>query len=224
MPPQSASPGTCPATATSARGRPLRRDAQRTRRRVLDAARGLLAQGGILVSFDEIARAAGVGVGTVYRRFPTRDSLLEALFAEQEEDILAGAAAALALEDPWQAVVAFCEHTIVERQRDQGLAQVLASGQCGHERLDRLRNQMTAIIGELLQRAQEAGAVRTDLEVVDLALIIHLLSRVTVEENTEIWRRYLALLLEALRASPGEQPLPKPAPTPRMLEEIARRL
>lgn len=204
--------------------RPLRKDAVRTRRQVMDAAAELFAHRGLEVGFDEIARAAGVGVGTVYRRFPDRDSLVEALFSEKVEEIVAGVSDALDVVDPWEAVVSFCERTILEQQRDRGLLQVLASGTRGHGHFDEFREQMSTMLGELLQRAQRAGVVRADLETVDLVLMTHLLSRVNLTEGTEIWRRYLALFLDAIRTKPGDQPLPEPVPTVQMFEEVAERL
>lgn len=217
-------------------GRPLRKDAQRTRRLVLDAAGELFARRGLDVGFDEIARLAGVGVGTVYRRFPDRDSLVEALFSEKADEIVADASAALAVSDPWEAIVDFCERTIVKRNRDRGLAEVLANGEHGHERLEALRERMGAILDELLGRGHRAGVVRAEIETVDLALMTYVLSRFTVDGEPEIWRRYLALLLNAIRTPPvpdprphphphpDPDPLPGPAPTLRMFQEIARRL
>lgn len=204
--------------------RPLRRDAQRTRRRVLDAANELFAERGIEVGFDEIARLAGVGVGTVYRRFPDRESLVEALFSEKADQIVASASGALAVTDPWEAIVVFCERTIMDRHRDRGLADVLANPRHGHRRLVMLRDQMAAILGELLDRAQRAGVVRADLQALDLAVMTHLLSRITVEGDTEIWRRYLTLFFDAIRTRPGIEPLAGPVPTLRMFEDIAQRL
>lgn len=83
--------------------RPLRRDAERNRQRILTAARTLFAEQGLGVSHDQLAAAADVAVGTVYRRFPTKESLIEALFTEEVDDVVAMADAALQIADPWDA-------------------------------------------------------------------------------------------------------------------------
>ena len=204
--------------------RPLRKDAQRSRRLVLDAAADLFARHGLEVGFDEIARAAGVGVGTVYRRFPDRQALVDALFSEKVDALLAGAAADLEIPDPWAAIVAFCERSIREGQRDRGLAQVLAGETQGLGRLDELRAGMGRLVDALVERAQHAGSVRADVDGVDLAVLTHLLSRVAVDEGEDFWRRYLALFLDALRAEPARRPLPVPPPTPAQFDEILHRL
>src|SRR3954468_13526994 len=85
--------------------RPLRRDAERNRQRILAAARTLFAEQGLGVSHDQLAEAADVAVGSVYRRFPDKESLIEALFAEEVDDVFAMADAALRIADPWEALV-----------------------------------------------------------------------------------------------------------------------
>jgi AcrR family transcriptional regulator len=203
---------------------PLRKDAQRTRRLVLDAARQLFADRGVEVGFDEIARAAGVGVGTVYRRFPDRDALIDAVFADRLEEIVAIPVAAIELADPWESVVQFCERSIVQQQRDRGLGQVLTQSDRGRERILAIKERMEVAVGALLRRAQEAGAVRPDLDGLDLALMTHLLSRLSVSTGEEVWRRYLAMFLDSIRARSDAAPLPGPVPTHEMFHEIAFRL
>ncbi|WP_296606279.1 TetR/AcrR family transcriptional regulator [Nocardioides sp.] len=201
----------------------LRKDAQRSRRLVLEAAKDLFAARGVDVGFDEIARSAGVGVGTVYRRFPCREALVEELFAEKLERVKRLAAAALDIDDPWEALVWFCEHCIGEQQCDRGLTQVLAVTDVDADRLGGLREEIGAAVDDVVRRAQEAGLVRADLAYADLAITLHVLSRMRVE-GSEVWRRYLALFLSSIRAQPGQDPLPGPSPTFATVEEIARRL
>lgn len=204
--------------------KPLRKDAQRTRRLVLDAAQQLFAEYGVEVGFDEIARVAGVGTGTVYRRFPDRNSLVEALFVEKVREIIGTAQAALAIEDPWESVVWYCEQSVQEMQRDRGLAQVLTGVAFGHDRFGEFRERIATTVGQLVHRAQAAGVMRPDLQPPDLALLSHLVSRVALADGTELWRRYLVLVLDAIRADPGHTALPGPVPTLPMFEEVARRL
>lgn len=218
---------TDPATGQArgeATGEPrLRKDAQRSRELVLEAAKNLFAARGVEVGFDEIARRAGVGVGTVYRRFPCREALVEALFAEKLLRVKQTAAAALEIPDPWQALVWFCESCISEQQCDRGLTQVLASGGVDTDSLGDLREQIGAAVDDVVRRAQDAGVVRADLAYSDLAVTLHVLSRMSVE-GSEVWRRYLALFLDSIRTRSGQDELPGPPPTFTMIEEIARRL
>jgi AcrR family transcriptional regulator len=201
----------------------LRKDAQRSRQLVLEAAKNLFAARGVEVGFDEIARRAGVGVGTVYRRFPCREALVEALFAEKMLRVKQTASAALEIADPWEALVWFCERCISEQQCDRGLTQVLASGGVDTDNLGDLREEIGAAVDDVVRRAQDAGLVRADLAYADLAISLHVFSRMSVEDG-EVWRRYLALFLDSIRARPGQDDLPGPAPSFAMVEEIARRL
>src|SRR5713101_259096 len=89
--------------------RPLRRDAERNRQRILTAASEVFNERGLEVSLDEIARCAGVGVGTVYRRFRTKEELVEALFTERIDSVAAIADEALQAPDPWSGLVSFME-------------------------------------------------------------------------------------------------------------------
>src|SRR3954451_11483124 len=102
----------------------LRRDAERNRQRILAAAADAFAEGGLAVTMDEIARCAGVGVGTVYRRFPDKELLIEALFEQRLEELVALAEDALAHDDPWDGLVAFLERLLAVQAGDRGLKEV----------------------------------------------------------------------------------------------------
>lgn len=212
-----------PEPVSAAAATALRKDAQRTRGQVLEAATALFAARGVRVGFDEIAKRAGVGVGTVYRRFPCREVLVEALFAEKLELVRERAAAAQRIADPWEALVWFCESSIAEQQCDRGLTEVLARSAPEAGALDALRDEIGVAVEAVVRRAQEAGAARADLAYTDLAVCLHLLSRMGAGEG-EVWRRYLALFLDSIRARPDQSPLPGSAPTLATIEEIARRL
>lgn len=204
--------------------RPLRRDAQRSRRRVVDAAAELFAQHGLDVSFDEIARRAEVGVGTVYRRFPDRGDLIDAVFAEKVEELARTADDCLAMQDPWESIVHFCERTISEQQSDRGLMQVMVSGDRTQARLAEVRERVGATVEALVQRAKDAGVVRQDIEVTDIALVNHLASRLRLPEGPEVSRRYLALFVSALRPRVDDPVLPGPALSLEEFEQVAREL
>src|SRR3712207_1290440 len=115
--------------------RPLRVDAERNRRRILAAAAGLFAERGVDVSMDDIAAASGVGVGTVYRRFPDREALIEALFEDKLTRIAKLAGDALEIEDPWEAFLAFFRAVARLQAEDRGLKEVLLSADRGRERV-----------------------------------------------------------------------------------------
>ena len=119
---------------------------------------------------------------------------------------------ALDIADPWDALVWFCEHCIGEQQCDRGLTQVLANTDVDADKLGGLREEIGAAVDDVVRRAQEAGLVRADLAYADLAINLHVLSRMSVE-GSEVWRRYLALFLSSIRAQPGQDPLPGPSPT-----------
>lgn len=187
------------ATAVS---RPLRKDAERNRQRILRAARELFAERGLGVSLDDIARHAGVGVGTVYRRFPDKEQLIDALFEDRIAEILAAATDSLEVEDPWLALVHFLERSLELQIEDRGLKELLLSTSTGHERIELARRRITPIVATVLQRARAAEVVRADLEVGDMLLIQHAICEVAEysrEAAPEVWRRMLVIVLDGLR-------------------------
>ncbi len=182
--------------------RPLRKDAERNRQRVLDAARELFAERGLGVSLDDIARHAGVGVGTVYRRFPDKEQLIDALFEERIGEMLRAAGESLEMPDPWLALVRFLERALEMQAEDRGLKELLLSTSEAHARIERARLQIQPLVAAVLERAQQAGVVRADLVVADLLLLQHAIGEVadyTREVAPEVWRRTLVIALDGLR-------------------------
>src|SRR2546421_9804063 len=104
--------------------RPLRRDAERNRQRILDAARVVFAERGLSGSHDDIAHQAGVGVGTVYRRFPDKEQLIDALFETRIEEIANVARAAAENPDPWSALMGFLMRAQELQREDRGLKEI----------------------------------------------------------------------------------------------------
>lgn len=202
--------------------RPLRRDAQRSREKVLRAAADLFARHGIDVGFDEIAHAAGVGVGTVYRRFPDRDALIDALFSEKLSVAVNVATTALTAPDPWQAVERFVLDSIQMQVQDRGLMQVLANSRLGDQRLDEMRHAMAEHVGALVEQARQAGVIRPDIEPIDLVMIAHLLGGLRLDNDEEIWHRYAALFLDSIHSQHALD-LPGPPPTIGQFEQIIHR-
>jgi AcrR family transcriptional regulator len=194
--------------------RPLRKDAERNRQRILDAARELFAERGLGASLDDIARHAGVGVGTVYRRFPDKEQLIDALFEDRLGEILQAASESLEIADPWQGLVHFLERALELQAEDRALKELLLSTSAAHARIERGRLQIEPVVAAVLQRAQRAGLVRSDLEVSDLLLIQHGICEVadyTREAAPEVWRRILLIVLDGLRPD-RRRPSPMPAP------------
>jgi AcrR family transcriptional regulator len=201
-------------TSDGATRRPLRRDAERNRRRILDAARKLVAQRGLAISHDEIARAAEVAVGTVYRRFPDKESLVEALYADRLDEVVAAAEAARDLPDPWQALVAFMTDTLEKQADNRGLGD-LAYGTARAMKLStQARERVAPVVDDIVRRARAAGVVRAGVGATDLAFVPIMVGAVMESArgiDDDLWRRMLVLLLDGFRSGqntplPGGQP------------------
>lgn len=193
--------------------RPLRRDAERNRRLILGAARELFAERGLAVSLDEIARHAGVGVGTVYRRFASRDELIDALFEQRLGEIVALAEDALTREDPWEGLASFIERALERQAADKGLKELLLGSTEGRERITRVRARMFPLATELVRRAHASGGLRADFSPQDLPLLNMMLGAIVDASESvrpQLWRRYLSLVLDGMRVDQAHQPLPVP--------------
>ena len=201
---------------------PLRRDAERNRERVLAAARRLFADTGLAVTHNEVARAAGVGVGTVYRRCPDREDLMTALFQDQLARVGDLADAARSCTDPWTGLRTFLEGVLELQAADRGLQEHML-GAHGGSRAAAAAERVAPAVSDLLARAKERGQVRGDATVQDLALIPVMIGAVTGRSRgvrPDLWRRMLAVVLDGLR--PGSAPLPGTAlDEPELLEVLA---
>ncbi len=188
--------------------RPLRRDAERNRQRILDAAREAFAEEGLSVTLDEIAQRAGVGVGTVYRRFPDKEQLVEALFEHRMQEFAALAEECLQVEDAWEGLVRFLEHATQQHACDRGFKEVALGGAHGLDRVARARQLMFPLVSRLVSRAQADGSLRADLAPTDLPLLqimLGSLSECTRDTDPEVWRRFLGIITDGMRTS-REQP------------------
>src|ERR1700743_1904798 len=121
--------------------RPLRRDAERNRQRILDAARELFAEEGLGVTLNDIAHHAGVGVGTVYRRFPEKTVLIEELFEQRLEDLVTLAAAALDDPDAWSGLKTFLRHALELQANDRGVKDLITASTDGLDRMGEIRDR-----------------------------------------------------------------------------------
>ena len=162
-----------PEAAMHASERHLRADAQRNRERILEAATTLMATHGIDVPIDEIAQLARVGVGTVYRNFPTKGALFEALLMARIEPLVAAARSAATAEDPADAFVTFVRRLCDEFADFRALADALAaSGVDITVAKQEIAGDLIAAVSQLLLRAQEAGHIRPDVTITDVSAMM----------------------------------------------------
>ncbi|HEU5438435.1 MAG TPA: TetR/AcrR family transcriptional regulator [Ktedonobacterales bacterium] len=203
-----------------------RAEAARNDQRILDAARTVFSANPE-APIASVAERAGVGIGALYRRYPSKDALLQRLSLDGLERYLAAVETALAEVgegDPWTAFASF-----MRRSLDEGagsLSQRFAGQFTATEELYRLGREAQAATQQLLDRAKAASALRPDIEVGDISLVFEQLQAVHAgdqQRTSQLRHRYLALLLDALHApaTPGASaPLPGPPPT---WEEITQR-
>jgi AcrR family transcriptional regulator len=179
--------------------RPLRADARRNRERILEAARVECAEHGAAVQIDDVARRAGVGVGTVYRHFPTKDALIEALVAEKIRVTTANLREALEIEDPWEAFAAGVRRNAEVMAADAALRDALVRLGPAARASDADYAQVHEFAGRLVTRAQEAGVLRDDVTTDDVGALIGGLCASMGHPELD-WRRHLEVLLDGLRA------------------------
>ncbi|MFJ6573197.1 TetR/AcrR family transcriptional regulator [Streptomyces sp. NPDC091292] len=211
---------------------PLRRDARRNRDALVAAARDVFAAYGLDASLDEIARRAGVGNATLYRHFPTRGALVDAAFHDVLAETRRLGDEARSHDDAWQALTGYLEQVFAGLAADRGANDLMTTGIEGVVSLEELHAHNRETIGLLIGRAQAQGTLRADVTTEDLLLLLAALGR-TVPALTAIvpdaWRRYLAVLLDGLRARPADAPdggrsLPRPSLTSGQLGEVLREL
>ncbi|MET0457394.1 MAG: helix-turn-helix domain-containing protein [Mycobacterium sp.] len=187
--------------------RALRKDAERNRQRILAAARELFAIRGLEATLNDVAHHAGVGVGTVYRRFATKEELLEAIFEDSIDQVVELAKHALQIEDSWDGFVWLVEHVCELTATDRGLREMICSKAYGGYRVDCARLQLDPHISKIVQRARDDGHLRPEVKSTDIP-VLNLLAG-TVSEyaghiEPDLWRRYLRLLLEGMRYRKGQ--------------------
>lgn len=206
--------------------RPLRADAERNRQRIMRAAAEVFTTRGLQASLDDVARQAGVGVGTVYRRFPDKESLAEALFEERIGALVGLAEKGLAHPDSWDGVVTFLREAGALLAADRGLREILMFASYGKDRVDRGKARMQPVITALVGRAQRDGKVRADLAPTDFPFIELMLSsaaQYASDVKPEIWLRYLTLIIDGMRpARDGVTPFPVPALEPDEMLKVMR--
>jgi AcrR family transcriptional regulator len=201
----------------------LRRDAERNRRRILAAARKLIAERGLGVGYEEIAREAEVGVGTVYRRFPTRDGLFHELFHDRVDAVVEILEEALAVEDPWVGLCQFMRRDFELQSQDRGLREFMLGGADSTELGRRSRERIQPLVAELVERAQAVGRLRADVGESDIAIILAMIGGLidaSIHVDPELWRRYLAMVLDGIQSGNRHDEIPGKPPERPELERI----
>ena len=208
-------PPTTPATALEgppAAARPLRADAARNRALLLAAAADEFAEHGLEASVADIARRAGVGKGTVFRHFATKDDLIAAIVLDRVEELRTVGTRLLTAEDPGAALLEFL--TAAGHQRQQrDLSFLMAAGELNPV-VKQALDAMFQAIEDLVARAREAGALRADVTGTDVFLLMCAPNYVTgyvPGASPDLWRRYLAIIFDGLRPE-GAHALPEQAP------------
>jgi AcrR family transcriptional regulator len=180
--------------------RPLRADARRNRERIVAAARAVFTRQGGDAQIDDIARAAGVGVGTVYRHFPHKEALLGELLVERFRLMADNAERALEIEDPWEAFAWMLRTNATFCAGEVGVQQALVRGPDAWEyaaaEIDRLRETAT----QLIVRAQRAGVMRPDFSVDDIPMLMAGLTTTMTVPGYD-WHRHLEIILAGIRAT-----------------------
>jgi AcrR family transcriptional regulator len=205
--------------------RALRVDAERNRERILAAARAVYSRDGLGASMASVAREAGVGIATLFRRFPDRTALIEAVFADRMDAYAAAVATALADPDPWHGFTGYIETVCAMQAADRGFADVLTMTFPSAKALEERRRAAYDEFVELIEKAKAAGRLRTDFTSQDLVILLMANAGVlaaTADAAPDAWRRLVGYMLQAF-AAPAADALP-PAPEPTALYRAMIRL
>ena len=187
-----------------------RADARRNRERILGAARLQFATNGLDAQIDDIARAADVGVGTVYRHFPTKEALLQALAADRFTRLAEWAREALQTPDGWEGFCAFLRRSAELGANDRLLSEAMAERQA-FQGAQPEKDDLMEVTAALVERAQATGKLRPDIGAQDIAMLMCGLGRATgagAFDHEMSWERYLEIIIAGLSA-PANSTLPR---------------
>jgi AcrR family transcriptional regulator len=189
--------------------KPLRADARRNREKVLAAARAVFSEQGVEAQMDDVARRADVGVGTVYRHFPTKEALLNALSDELFAVVAVYTRNQLTLDDPWEAFTRAMWFGAEKTAGDRAFSEILSATRPGQNRTCPGKEDLFVTIGELIDRCKAAGKMRPDVVVDDIGLMMCGVGSASQMEHPVpgAWRRHLAIMLDGLRAEAASAPL-----------------
>jgi AcrR family transcriptional regulator len=202
----------------------LRADAARNRAAIVDAARAVFAEHGLDAPLDDIAKLAGTGNATLYRRFPTRGDLVAAVFADRMVEHVDAVERALADPDPWGGFASYVQAVGAMQARDRGIADLVTMDVSTAPDIERLRSQAFAGLVQLVERARFAGALRADFTTEDVVLLL-MANAGLVERahgiTADASARLVHVLLDGFRASAATDG--PTAPNPRRMRLAMRR-
>ncbi|MEU6357464.1 helix-turn-helix domain-containing protein [Streptomyces sp. NPDC047072] len=203
-----------------------RRDARRNRELLVEAAHEVFTEQGLEAPLDVIARRAGIGNATLYRHFPTRAALVDAVFRDLLTGTIEAGERARAAADPWAGLVGYLEAVFAVLATDRGTNDLMTTHLEGVDSLQAVHAHNRETVELLLRRGRERGSVRADVTTEDVLFALAALGRAVPALATavapEAWRRPLALLLDGLRPAP--EPLPSPALTADQLGDVLQGL
>jgi AcrR family transcriptional regulator len=196
--------------------RELRADAKRNRQRLIEAAQTLFRQRGLDVSVAEIAEAAGVGRGTLFRNFASKEDLIGAIIAERMYEAADHGDELLQSDDPGEALFAFLRDLVGRQQLDRALFEALDETWMSKDVLRPAHARIMGVLGQLVERAQDAGVVRQDVGAMDVLMMFKgaCLAAVSYAQiDLSIIDRHLDLIRASIAAVPGTPPLRGRTPT-----------
>lgn len=202
-----------PVAATPER---LRADARRNRERIVAAATEAFAEHGLDIGTAEVARRAGVGEATLFRRFPTKHDLLVAVVEARVRSLADTARACREDPDPEAGLRRFVEEAVELHVRDRALTEHGGIQLSCEPALHPLRDEVVAAVAGLVGAARDAGALRPDIEGVDILVLVKAIATAGADLESEcpgLWRRYVAVVLAGLRPGADAAPLPVAPPT-----------
>jgi AcrR family transcriptional regulator len=192
--------------------RPLRADAVRNQEKLVSAAREVFASEGLDVALEDIARHAGVGIATLYRRFPDRESLIIAMFESKMRDIIAEARTALEIEDPWEAFRRLLTSIFRTVAKDKGMRQLLLSSRYNLKNAETGRAELIGLMGRVIARAKVDGRLRLEIganDIPPLVLMVGAVADFSAKSEPALWERYATLVFDGLAArSPSAEMKP----------------
>ena len=204
--------------------RPLRADAERNRAAIVAAARDVFAEQGLEAPLEDIAERAGVGIATLYRRFPAREQLVAAALVQKVAEYAQAAEHALEAADPWEGFVGFVRRTCELQADDRGLSELLSMALPADQHVEQLRKAAGDQVAELVRRAKDHGRLRDDFVGEDLLMLMianAAVAAVTRQEAPEAWRRFVELVIDAFERQ-AERALPPPPTTDQMARAMFR--
>jgi AcrR family transcriptional regulator len=203
--------------------RRLRADAARNRTAIIEVAREVFAEQGLEAPLEAIAARAGVGIATLYRRFPSREKLVAAALVEQVGAYAEAAERALAAADAWAGFAGFVEQICELQAGDRGLSDLLSMTLSADEHIEQLRRSANDLIIRVIDRAKAQGTLRREFVGEDLVLLLIATAAVmdvTRHDAPDTWRRFVALSLDAFRSQDSR--LPEPPTTAQMTRAMLR--